>query len=193
MFLIQVLLVSPQFFPEDLQEKIRDFMSDFLQMATHQAIMAAEIKHHYEWITFFPHFKLLYLPDTETSRRERVCSETMCSLHMLSLRTILLGLQNMLGRDNHREVLVQEGLEDYVTCLTCHLPPGLLREQARELVRIVGSGGMQLQPPRLVNLVKAKLAKVHFGLERVHRMSVGEIVNELLPSQVAHPSQVSRQ
>ena len=158
-------------------------MSDFVQTASYQAIMAAEIKHHYEWATFLPHFKLLYLPYT---RQEWPCSETMQSLHVLSLRTILLGLQNMLGRDNHREVLVQEGLKDYVTCLTSHLPPGMLREQARELVRIVGSGGMQLQPPRLVNLVKAKLAKMHFGLERVVHMSVGEIVNEVLPSQVSN-------
>ena len=185
-FLAQVLLASPQHVPEEFREKIHDFMKEFLQTATYQAVMASEIKNWFVWSTFLPYIKLLYMPDTEASRREQACSETMRSLHVLSLRTILLGLQNMLGRDNHREVLVQEGLEDYVTCLTSHLPPGMLREQARELVRIVGSGGMQLQPPRLVNLVKAKLAKMHFGLERVVHMSVGEIVNEVLPSQVSH-------
>ena len=183
MFLAQVLLASPQHIAEEFWEKIHGFMQEFLKKASYQAIMANEIKLSYMWSTFLPLFKLLYLPET---RREQACSETMQSLHVLSLRTILLGLQNMLGRDNHREVLVQEGLEDYVTCLTSHLPPGMLREQARELVRIVGSGGMQLQPPRLVNLVKAKLAKMHFGLERVVHMSVGEIVNEVLPSQVSH-------
>ena len=158
-------------------------MSNFLKTASHQAIMAAEINENYSWSTFLPHFKLLYLPET---RQEQAYSETMQCLHVLSLQMILLGLQNMLGRDDHWEVLVQEGLEDYVICLTSHLPPGMLREQARELVRIVGSGEMQLQPPRLVNLVKAKLAKMHFGLERVVHMSVGEIVNEVLSSQVSH-------
>ena len=155
-------------------------MHEFLQTASCQAIMESETKLWFVWSTFLPYVKLLYLPDMEASRRERACSETMRSLHTLSLCMILLGLQNMLGRDNHREVLVQEKLEDYVTCLPSHLPPGMLREQARELVRIVGSGGMQLQPPRLVNLVKAKLAKLHFGLEPVLCRSVGELVNQLL-------------
>lgn len=77
-------------------------------------------------------------------------------------------------------MLLQEGLEDYITCVPSYVP-GSLRDQARELVRIVGSG-VQLQPPRLVNLVKANLAKNHFGLERVVHLSVGEIINEALPS-----------
>ena len=99
---------------------------------------------------------------------------------MLSQRTILLSLRNMLGRDNHRTVLLREGLEDYVTCLPQYVPPSL-REEARELVRIVASG-VQLQPPKLVNLAKAKLAKMHFGLQRVVHLTVGAIITAALSS-----------
>lgn len=87
----------------------------------------------------------------------------------------------MLGRDNHKEVLRKEGLEDYITCIPSYVPEPLQTE-ARTLVHIVGSG-IPLQPPKLINLVKAKLAVMHFGLERVLKMTVGEIINEILPYQ----------
>ena len=152
-------------------------MEDFLKTATYKSVMEGEVKHWYVWSTFLPYIRLLYLPETSQVHDR---SEVMQRLHMLSLRTVLLSLQNMLGRENHREVLLQEKLEDYITCSPTYVPSSL-RDQAKELVRIV-SNGVQLQPPRLVNLVKAKLAKCHFGLERIVHMSVGEIVNEALPN-----------
>ncbi len=106
----------------------------------------------------------------------------MTRLHTLSLHTALLSLQNMLGRDFHREVLVKESLEDFVTCMPAYLPPGPLRSQAEELVQVVGGGVLQLQPPKLINLVKAKLAKIHFGLPQVLNMTAGEIINQLMHS-----------
>ena len=95
---------------------------------------------------------------------------------MLSLRTILLSLQNMLGRADHREVLLKEGLEDYVVCMPTHVPLSL-REQAKELVRIIGH--IALQPPRLVHLAKAKLAKMHFGMQTIIQMPVREVIAAL--------------
>ncbi len=43
------------------------------------------------------------------------------------------------------------------------------------MVQILGSG-MELQPPKLVNLAKAKLAKMYFGLERVMNTEVGDLI-----------------
>ena len=163
--------------PSDhLLENILRFMEDFLKIATYQTLREGEITHWYVWSTFLPYIKLMYFPDSIQER-----SETMNRLHMLSLQTALLSLQNMLGRDNHREVLLKESLEDYITCMPTYLP-GPLRGQAEELVQVVRGGLLQLQPPTLVNLVKAKLAKLHFGLVRVVNMSVGEIINEVMPS-----------
>ncbi len=106
MFLAQIILVSPQLIPKDFQQQIHDFMADFLQSATYQGIMEREIKQGYVWATFVPYVKLLYLPSSPITGLER--------LHMLSLQTILLSLQNMLGRENHIKILLSEGLEDFI-------------------------------------------------------------------------------
>ena len=164
-FLAQVVLVSPQCIPNEFQQRIHDSMEDFLKQATYQDIMKGEVENHYVWSTLLPYIKLMYVPEAETTEQ----------LHMLSLQTILLSLQNMLGRDCHKELLFKEGLEDYVTCMPAYVPAPL-KEQAKELVRIVTIGKIQLQPPKLVNLASAKLAKLHFGLERVLHKSVREIL-----------------
>lgn len=176
-FLAQVILTSPHHLPtNNLLGRILIFMEDFLKIATYETLREGEIKHWYVWSTFLPYIKLMYFPEPPHE-----ASDTMNRLHMLSLQTALLSLQNMLGRDNHKEVLLKECLEDYITCMPAYLPSAL-RSQAEELVRVVSSGNVQLQPPSLVNLVKAKLAKLHFGLVRVVSMSVGEIINEVMPS-----------
>ena len=149
-----------------------------MKVATYQSLREGEIKHWYVWSTFLPYIKLVYLPDPPP---EETTSDNMNRLHMLSLQTVLLSLQNMLGRENHRDVLMKESLEDFITCMPAFVPHAL-RSQAKELVRVVGGGAYQLQPPTLVNLVKAKLAKLHFGLVRVVNMSTGEIINEVMPS-----------
>ncbi len=146
-------------------------MADFLQNATYQDIMEREIKQQYIWATFVPYIKLLYLPSFSISGLER--------LHMLSLQTILLSLQNMLGRENHIKILLCEGLEDFITCSPSYVPESL-KHQAKEMVQIVRSG-MQLQPPKLVNLVKAKLAKMYFGLESVMNTTVGDLISTVSP------------
>lgn len=152
-------------------------MEEFLKKATHQDLMEGEVKQWYVWSTFLPYIKLVYLPESSPSPSCEVTRQ----LHMLSLRTVLLSLQNMLGRDNHREVLFKEGLEDYVMCMPAYVPE-ILRGQAKKLVEIAVGWRTLQQPPKLVNLVKAKLAKMHFGLQRVVEMTVGEIVSETLPT-----------
>lgn len=175
MFLAQVVLSSPQLIPTEFQRTILDFMETFLKVATYQAVREMEVKQQYLWSTLHPYVRPIYLPDPP----QLASNEAARKLHVLSLQTILLGLQNMLGRDDHREVLCKEGLEDYITCMPTHVPVSL-QEQAKELVRIVGH--IALQPPRLVHLAKARLAKMHFGMQTIIQMSVGEIVTVLLPS-----------
>ena len=172
-FLAQIILVSPQLIPKDLQQQIHDFMADFLQNATYQDIMEREIELEYIYVTIIPYVKLLYLriPSSTISRLER--------LHMLSLQTILMSLQNVLGRESHIKILLREGLEDFITCSPSYVPESL-KPQAKEMVQIVGSG-MQLQPPKLVNLAKAKLAKMYFGLESVMNTTVGDLISTVSP------------
>lgn len=170
-FLAQVLLVSPQCIPGNMRKQIHDFMDSFLENATYKDLKDGEAENEYVWSTFLPYIRALYLPESS----ELAGDEMSRRLHNLSLETILLSLQNMLGCDCHRKVLFEESLEDYVTCMPAHVPDSL-KEQAKELVQIVSSG-IQLQPPTLLNLARARLAKMHFGLQDMMNMTVGEIVN----------------
>ncbi len=178
------MLASPQCIPEDFTDEICEFASDFLLTADYRLLREGEVKHWYVWSTFLPYIKLLYLPPSTSGYQEGIENHTyldpvMNDLRVLSLKTILLALQNMLSRSNHIKVLCQERLEDFVTCAPSYVPLELV-PQAEELVRVVGSTGYQVQPPKLLNLVKAKLAAIHFGLEQVMNKSVGELVTQML-------------
>ena len=152
-------------------------MSTFLKATTYDVIMKGEVEHWYVWSTFIPYVKLLYMPEASSAQLD-----PLRQLTLLSLETVLFGLLNMLGRENHRQVLDCEGLVDYVVLSPSYVPQSL-RHLARQLVQLLASSGdLRIQPPALVSIVKARLAKVHFGLERVLKMSVGEIISEILPS-----------
>lgn len=175
MFLAEVILTSPQCVPSgNLQQRILNFMEAFLSSASYKSIRDWEIKRGYVWSIFLPYVKLMYFPEPAQAR-----SDVMNQLHTLSLQTALLSLQNMLGRDIHRDNLFKESLEDYITCMPAYLPPGPLMDQAKELVKVTGSGKWQLQPPKLINLLKAKFAKEHFGLMQVVNMTSREILSDL--------------
>ncbi len=109
---------------------------------------------------------------------------------MLSLQTILMSLQNMLGRENHIKILLSEGLEDFITCSPSYVPESL-KPQAKEMVQIMRSG-MQLQPPKLVNLAKAKLAKMYFGLESAMNTTVGDLISTVSPPKISQTNLCQR-
>lgn len=153
-------------------------MRDFLNSTSYETIKDGEIKHWYVWSTFMPYVKLLYLPNCPLPK-----DGMMRKLQLYSLEMILFGLKNMLSRPNHRAVLEKEGLIDYITCCPDHVPE-TLKSQAKELVQLVTfDSDIHQQPPKLDNIVKAHLAKMHFGLEQILSLSVSEIVTDLLPQQ----------
>ena len=77
-------------------------------------------------------------------------------------------------------VLVKEGLTDYITCCPTHVP-GILKSQTKKLVHLITSSpDIRPQPPKLTSIVKAYLAKVNFGLEKILSLSVSEIVTALI-------------
>ena len=166
--------MSPDVVHSDFYDPICAHMENFFQNTTYQKIMEGEVKQWYVWSTFVPYVKLAYIPDTPQP-------EAVRKLQLLSLQTVIFSLQNMLGRENHRQVLKREGLVDYVTCMPFYVAE-TLKPRARELVQMLASSGdLQVQAPTLVNLVKAKLAKMCFGLERVLTMSVAELFSKVLP------------
>lgn len=153
-------------------------MQTFLQSTSYKTVKEGEIKHWYVWSTFLPYVKLLYTPHCPMPS-----DGMMRRLQLLSLEMILFGLRNMLSRENHQTVLMKEGLVDYITCCPTHVPK-ILQPQAKELVNMVTSSpDIRPQPAKLTNIVKACLAKVHFGLEQILSMSVSEIVTTLVSQQ----------
>ena len=173
MFLSELILVSPECIPQQFCDDIQAHMQGFLREADPDTIKKGEVKHWYVWSTFVPYVKLIYVPESAQTSQMR-------QLQLLGLETVLLGLRNMLSRQNHREVLVREGLLDFVLCLPSYLPERL-RPHAKLLVEMLSaSEDVTVGPPRLVNVVKAELAKRALGLEKVLQMSVGEIVSEML-------------
>ena len=90
---------------------------------------------------------------------------TMSDLLRVSTETVIFSLQVMIVNEDSRKGLMKEKLCDFIVCLPSYLL-GSLHAKAKELVSILGTH-MQLQPPRLSLLAKARLAKMHFGLERM--------------------------
>ena len=73
-----------------------------------------------------------------------------------------------------------EGLLDYTVALPWIYPKHWQeRAEATRLVNFL-SQHMQLQPPSLINLTKARLASMHFGLEKVLKTgSVHDLLDEV--------------
>ena len=106
--------------------------------------------------------------------------ETMSNLQQVSTETIVFSLRVMFMNEDSRKGLMKEKLCDFIVCLPSYLPDSL-HEKAKELVSMLGAQ-MQLQPPKLSQLAKARLAKMYFGLERMLQVhSVNELYAELYP------------
>ena len=169
--LAQLILVSPQQIPRDFLRTIRKYMETFLNNASSGDILKYEEDQMCVWATLLPYLKLLYLPNApRTFPNDTPLSE----LQLLSLNTVLFFLHSKIMRATHREVLLKEGLLEFVSCMPWHVPVES-RDKARALVCELGSH-FRLQPPKLCSIAKAKLAKAHFGLEKVVKVSsVGDL------------------
>ena len=154
--------------------KALDFLKDFLLCAdSKQLYKWASVQYGYWWNDMLPYMKPLY-----TCSKWRSLSEDDISMRCLGV--VVLGLQVILEGERERQVLVKQGLLEYLTCLPWHMPKGSMAHQrAKSLVDMVGSH-IVLQPPSLNVIVKAKLAVTCLGLEKVLKSDSRQIVEELL-------------
>ena len=152
-------------------------MTEFLKKWPKEEVQRWEVKNGYDWSTLVPFFNALYLPTSMMSTGNNPLLE---HLQLLSLRTILFALEAILSRNVHREVLLREGLVDFVRCLPSHVPESL-KPNARELVRLLSQSCEDNPlPPTLLVTTKAHLAKMYFGLEKILKLSVGELISEVM-------------
>ena len=169
---------------------IARLISDFFEKTTPREIRDHEVKNGYKWSTVVPFVKVVYCPrknrkfsmenhkDPNTDH-DSDSAATLDTLAVHCIETGVFSLQNVLQDEEIRDVLVREGLVDYVTSMPWNVPHGTrVHQRSKELVAFLGQH-MQLQPPSLVNLSKARLASLYFGLDKVFKaFSVHELVSD---------------
>ena len=143
-------------------------MEEMLQQSTIQKIIQYQEKAGYFCLTFKPIINVLYTPSTYNTQPEL---QTICrELIVVSLIT----------KQNDLKVLIKEDLLDYVICLPWHTS-GSVQQRAKELVTTLQQAtDVNIQPPSLLNMTKATVAKLYCGLDKVLEHSVPELVWELL-------------
>ena len=167
----QVALHSIASFDEN-EAQILAAMSEFLQVVSADQIRATEVNHSFLWMLFRPFVCQLY---TATPRYPSVG----VALQERSLEMAILTLENTMGREFHRQVLAKEGLVDFVTCLPWHTT-GPAQQRAFQLARIFQRAPeVHLQPPSLLNITRAIVAKEFCGLRKVLSLSLSDLISEL--------------
>ena len=98
---------------------------------------------------------------------------------MMCVETCVLSLQVSMCEERERKMIVQQGLMDYVICLPSVLPAkSRAQRRAKDLVAMLGKE-MNLQPPSLNTMTRARLAVTHFGLDKVLKTPVQELLTEV--------------
>ena len=165
-----------QGFPVSLLEKMAIIMKQACE-GNALKIQQYEESNGFSWGTFLPCVGYLYEPYVELPDNNFSCQSSVSlieTLRIYSVDVLLQYLINSLGRRFHVEIIVQEKLADFVTCLPWILPSGS-KERASELLRILAKF-QQIQPPSLVSITKAYLAKAKWGLMRLMNMnSISEL------------------
>ena len=88
-------------------------------------------------------------------------------LELLCVEAGVFSLHLSLLGDKEKEILKKEGLIDFVLCLRWQLPRGSRAlNRANELLSYL-SGEVELHPPSLLNMAKAKLASTQCGLRKI--------------------------
>ena len=194
LYLALVLLPSPECVAtsETLCQDIYHNMTEFFKAQPYEEVLKWEQDHDFFWSTLLPLISALYIPNTPTAAASGMATSDLDGpdsrvtepglierLQLLSIETILFGLQVMLSRENQRKILAKEGLVDYVRCLPAHVPKSLL-PQAKRVVDIVSPNADKQTPPSLLVTTKAHLAKMYFGLNKILELSVGQLMSKLL-------------
>lgn len=174
MYFAQLVLVSPVLMLPHVLQNIIGRMEEFVQSTTPLQLKEYEEQRRFSWSVFFPYVRLAYIPNTPHNGELTHCAgctipgALLSKAQHLALEIVLYWLRNTLAREMHQELFIREGLLDYIICIPWHVPASL-KDSAKALVCSI-STQVITAPPRLASLAKAKLAKMHFGLDKVIRV-----------------------
>ena len=171
-----LILQSPLILSQSHLHQIKELMTLFLIETKVDDIRKYESDRGTIWATLLPYVKQAYLPNTLSvcKHQRRPDIPFLTELQALGLKIILFFLHSKVSVPMYHTLLVQENLLDFVVALPWHVPLACSLE-ASALTSELCTSMANVGPPQLANLAKAKLAKLHLGLDRILEMSVSEI------------------
>lgn len=173
LFFTQLALISFEKIAFFHRQRVFDFIRGFVERYTWNDIMDANQRLCTTYETFLPYIRLFYAPDPVVMSG---LEGDVSSLRSVCLSVVIILLQATLGRLENYSIMEKEGLVDYFTCIPFHVPKSL-EAKARMMITTCRKGFFQ--PPSLVNMSKAMLARMHFGLELALHASAREIADQL--------------
>ena len=89
----------------------------------------------------------------------------------------------MLTSSKVRRLIVKEEMLDYIVQMPWYIPPAARgpRETAQKLLPQLRTH-MEVPVPKLANICRAKLAKVHYGLQKVIQTKPDVLFKEMYPT-----------
>ena len=168
---------SADIIPLPLKGKIYHFLHIFLQDG--DPVTVREQREGHTGMKLIPPLSLPYAPLKLTNPcYSKAQNDLMIKLKELCVEFGVFFIHFELIGEYERTCLVSQGLVDYVVCLPWLMSAGSKSyERARVVVSYL-SEKMVLQPPSLINIARAKLAKMHFGLRKVLEFSINELIDE---------------
>ena len=153
-----------QTFPLSSLERIKKLMHQVCTFHPAQ-IRGYETRQKLYWETFSACVQYLYVPNPKISSEANIYSTVIKELSLLSVEVLLLYLQNALGRKIHVDIIINEGLLDFIVALPWVVPE-CYEERAKCVVREIAKF-QSIHPPPLTVIAKAKLAKSTWGLKKL--------------------------
>ena len=160
--------------------QINKLMEQFLSEANANEIHTYERELGYVLNKYIPYLRVAYMP-YHAKKTVQACGSDprYRNLQMMCIETHVLFFQVILIGERERKRMVDQKLMDYVICLPSVLPAGSRAQQrAKDLVSMLGKE-MHIQPPSLISMARARIAVTHFGLDRVLKASVQELLSEV--------------
>jgi len=154
MALARLLLFSLATYPEEHKTKSAEVLSHFLSVAKAQEITNLEEKYTYNWITMLPFIEMLYtaVSSDKLHRNAMVELPAAGESQQWSVCVAVVALEAEMGRKCNRELVVRQGLLDFIVCLPWGVP------QCQNVVQLF-AGDQKLPVPKLASIAKAKLAR----------------------------------
>ena len=178
--------------PNGQLKSIRTYMNEFLNSVKLHELNKYEEELGIYWVTMLPHVRVAYTPlppvtsngvSPQQDNQEHREQQDENELVLLCIEVAIVSIHVMNLNPENKDVLMKEGLLDFVQCLPWHMPPeGKAAHRALQLVTKLKA--TLVHPPTLKNIARAKLAAMHFGLDAVLHKHIHELTTELYCSTV---------